>query len=83
MQDYNDLQLEYARSLTSHSNKWSSKIKQQLSLSSYHTTKRAQLKTSNLPDKIAQLITSRCDAIQQVIDTYQGQVDRMYPSERL
>ncbi|CAF1321439.1 unnamed protein product [Adineta steineri] len=83
MQDYNDLQLEYARSLTSHSNKWSSKIKQQLSLSSYHTTKRAQLKTSYLPDKIAQLITSRCDAIQQVIDTYQGQVERMYPSERL
>jgi archaellum component FlaC len=83
MQDYCKIQRKHAHCLTSYSNEWKSKLKQQSSLSSYHTTKRAQLQTVRSPDKLAQLILSRCEAIEQVIASYSRQVERMYPGELL
>lgn len=83
MEEYHDLQHDTAHRYTSYSKKWKSKLKQQSSLSSYNTTKRAQLQTIRSPEKLAELLQSRCDAMQQVITTYRRQVERMYPSERL
>jgi hypothetical protein len=83
MQDYYDLLQDFIHRLTSYSNKWKSKLKHQSSLSSYHTTKRAQIQTVRSPEKLAQLLQARCDAIQPVISKYKKQVEKMYPSERL
>jgi hypothetical protein len=82
MQDYHDLLQDFIHRLISYSTKWKSKLKHQSTLSSYHTTKRAQFQTIRSPEKLAQIIQTRCDAIQQVIATYKKQVDKMYPSER-
>jgi hypothetical protein len=82
MEDYCHLLQDITHRLTSYSNKWKSKLKHQSSLSSYHTTKRAQLQTVCSPEKLAQLIQTRYDAIQPVIAAYKKQVERMYPSER-
>jgi hypothetical protein len=82
MQDYYDLQQDVSHRLTSYSNKWRSKLNHQASLSSYNTTKRAQLQTVRAPEKLVPLIKSRSDAIQEVINTYKKQVERMYPTER-
>jgi hypothetical protein len=82
MQEYCDLLQDINHRLTSYSNKWKSKLKHQPPLSSYHTTKRAQLQTVLSPEKLAELIRTRCDAIQQVIATYKKQVNKMYSSER-
>jgi hypothetical protein len=83
IEDYHNLRQDIAHRHSSYSNKWKSKLKQQSSLSSYHTTKRAQLQTIRSPENLAQLLQARCDAIQQVITAYRRQVERMYPSERL
>jgi len=82
MQNYCELLQDISNRLTSYSNKWKSKLKHQSSLSSYHTTKRAQLQVVRSPEKLAQLIQTRCDAIQKVITAYKKEVNRMYPSER-
>jgi hypothetical protein len=82
MEDYCHLLQDITHRLTSYSNKWKSKLKHQSSLSSYHTTKRAQLQTVRSPEKLARLIQTRYDAIQTVITTYKNQVERMYSSER-
>ena len=83
MEEYHNLQHDTAHRYTSYSSKWKSKLKQQSSLSSYHTTKRAQLRLIRSPEKLAELLQSRCNDMQQVIATYRRQVDRMYLSERL
>ena len=82
MQDYCDLLQAFAKSLTSYSAKWNAKLKDQSTLSSYHTTKQAQTRTVSSASKFAQLIQTRCEAIQQVIASYRRQVDQMYPGER-
>lgn len=83
MQNYYDLIKEFINSLTSYSNKWKSKLKHQPSISSYNTTKRAQYEAIGFSEKLAQLLQTRCDAIQQVISTYKKQVNKMFVSERL
>lgn len=82
MQDFCNLLRDFIESLTSYSNKWKAKIKHQSTLSSYNTTKQAQLQTVTAPVKLAQLIETRCKAIQEVIASYKRQIDRMYPGER-
>ena len=83
MQDYHNLLQTNRHRHTSFSKKWRLKIRRQSPLSSYHTTKRAQLDTIQSFDTLALLLQTRCDGIQQVIDTYKEQVKRMYPSKRL
>jgi chromosome segregation ATPase len=83
MEDYSNLLKGLIRQLNTYSNKWRSKLHSRSSLSSYNTTKLAQIQTVSSPDTLAQLIQTRCDAIQQVINSYKRQVDRMYPKERL
>jgi hypothetical protein len=83
MQDYSNLLQGFIRQSNAYSNKWRSKLNSRPSLSSYNTTKRAQIETVSSPETLAQLNQTRCDAIQQVIASYKRQVDRMYPGERL
>jgi len=82
MQNYSELLQDISNRLISYSKKWKSKLKHQSSLSSYHTTKRAQLQTVRSPEKLAQHIQTHCNAIQRVITAYKQQVNKMYPSER-
>ncbi|UJR15327.1 hypothetical protein I4U23_002279 [Adineta vaga] len=83
LKDYLTLQQNYADSLSSHTTKWNGKLKQQPTISSYHTTKRAQYQTIKSSHKLAELVQTRCDEIEHVIATFHRQVDRMYPKERL
>jgi chromosome segregation ATPase len=83
MQDYHNRLQKNVHGHTSFSKKWRSKISRQSPLSSYHTTKRAQLDTIQSFDTLALLLQTRCDGTQQVIDTYKEQVKKMYPSKRL
>ena len=83
MQDYIDLLEHFLEALQSYSGKWKSKINAQSSFSSYNTTKRAQIQTIGSSDSLAQLIQTRCTAIQQVITGYKRKVKQMYPHERL
>ena len=82
MQDRLDILKDLVDRLTSHSTKWKSKIKNQSSYSSYNTTKRAQLQVIDSSTKHAQIIQIRCNEIQQVINSFKKQIDRMYPNER-
>ncbi|CAF4777547.1 unnamed protein product [Rotaria sp. Silwood1] len=82
MQDYCNLLQEHINHLNSYSKKWKSKLVQQLSLSSYNTTKRAQFETVRTPERRAKILQKQHDNIQTVIATYRTQVDRMYPKER-
>ena len=82
MQEYCDLLKNFIESLTSYSNRWKSNIKHQSTISSYNTTKQSQLETVSSSVKLAQLIQTRCDAIDQVISSYRKQINRLYPSER-
>ncbi|CAF3675296.1 unnamed protein product [Rotaria sordida] len=82
MQDYSNLLQEHINRLNSYSNKWKSKIKQQSVLSSYNTTKRAQLETVRTPNRHAELLQNQHDVIQNIIVTYRTQVEQMYPNER-
>lgn len=81
MQGHCDITRDYAKALSAHSNKWTSKVNGQSVLSSYFTTKRAHLQTVKALDDQAQLLNARCDEMQEVIDHYKQLVDRMYPAE--
>ncbi|CAF4637788.1 unnamed protein product [Rotaria sp. Silwood2] len=83
MQDYNELLQEHSDNLNSYSKKWKSKIKQQSSISSYHTTKLAQRETVSAPKRFAEVLQNQYDAILKVTTTYRTQIERMYPNERL
>ncbi|CAF0997760.1 unnamed protein product [Adineta ricciae] len=83
LQAYHDLQHQHAEKLSSFTTEWIAKLNQQPTISSYNTTKRAQTKIIRSPNKLAQLIEVRCKDMQQVIDTFRGQVERLYPKERL
>jgi hypothetical protein len=83
MEAYCNLLQETADSHTSFSKEYRSKIRHQSSLSSYHTTKYAQIQTIDSFEQVPQLLQSRCNDIQQVIAIHKEQVERMYPSKRL
>ena len=79
MRELRDLLNDFADNLTSYSNKWRSQTNQQQLISSYHTTKNAQIQTVEAPKKDAEHIKDICNAIQRVIDEYKRQVNEMYP----
>jgi hypothetical protein len=82
MQDYCDNEREQARNLKSYADKWITRLKQQQSLTSYHTTKRAQLDVVRITKELARLKQSTCDEIQKVIDKYRNYVNETYITER-
>jgi hypothetical protein len=82
MQDYHDNVREQARNLVSYSVKWTSRLKQQSSLVSYHTTKRAQLDVVRVTKELARVKESTCSEIQKVIEKYRNYVNETYISER-
>ncbi|CAF2557510.1 unnamed protein product [Rotaria sp. Silwood2] len=82
MQEYCDNEREQARSFIDFAEKWIARIKQQSSLVSYHTTKRAQLDVVRIPKHLAQLKESNCNEIQKVIDKYRNYVNEIYINER-
>ena len=83
MEDYNNLLQTHIRQLNTYSKRWRERLHSRSSLSSYNTTKLAQIQTVSSPETLAELIQTRCNAIQEVINTYKRHVDRMYPKERL
>ena len=79
MQAYAELLQRLINAHNTHSSKWRSKIRHQSTLSSYHTTKRAQIQTIASSDNLVQLLEARRQAIEEVIKSYQKKMDRMYP----
>ncbi|CAF4919754.1 unnamed protein product [Rotaria sp. Silwood1] len=82
MQDYCNLLKQHIDHLNTYSRKWKLKLQGQSLLSSYHTTKRAQLETIGTPERRAEYLQKQWEFIQTIIATYRVQVDRMYPKER-
>ena len=82
MQDYCDNEHEQARNLVSYAGKWTTRLKQQSSLASYNTTKRAQLDVVRITRELARLKESTCTEIQKVIDKYRNYVNEIYITER-
>ncbi|CAF0718291.1 unnamed protein product [Adineta steineri] len=82
MQDYLDNEREQIRNLVSYGDKWVARLKQQSTLVSYHTTKRAQLDAVRLTKEIARVKESNCNEIQKVIEKYHNYVNETYISER-
>lgn len=82
MQDYCDNEQDYASSLISFTEKWNSRLKQQSTLVSYHTTKRAQLDCVRVCKEVAHLKRTTCQEIQKVIDNYRQYVNETFVVER-
>lgn len=82
MQDYCDNEREQIRNLISYADKWTSRLKQQPSLISYHTTKRAQLDAVRITKELARVKESKCKEIQKVIDKYRHYINETYITER-
>lgn len=82
MQDYCDNEREQMRHLISYADKWITRLKQQPSLISYHTTKRAQLDVVRITKELARLKESKCKEIQKVIEKYRSYVNETYITER-
>ena len=82
MQDYCDNEREQARNLISYAEKWTSRLRQQSSLVSYHTTKRAQLDVVRITKDLARLKELTCTEIQKVIEKYRNLTNETYITER-
>lgn len=82
MQDYCDNEREQARNLISYAEKWASRLKQQSPLTSYHTTKRAQLDVVRITKELSRLKEYTCTEIQKVIDKYRNYTNETYITER-
>ena len=83
MQGYADLFEDLMKAHKKHSTNWKSKIRQQSTLSSYHTTKRAQIQTVASSDELVKLLEICRNAIKVVIESYQKKLDEMYPKSHL
>ncbi|CAF1180706.1 unnamed protein product [Adineta ricciae] len=83
MQDFRDNEREQARTLTLLSEKWLTRLKQQSSLASYHTTKRAQFDVVRVTKELVRVREATCTEIDKVIDKYRAHIDETYISERL
>ncbi|CAF3366731.1 unnamed protein product [Rotaria socialis] len=81
MSNYNDCGQKHIDNLKSCSKKSKSKVKAQSTLSSYHTTRAAQLKTICAPSLEAEYLQARHDAIQEVIDECRTKLNRIYPKK--
>ena len=82
MQDYCDNERDQARHLIAFADKWTSRLKHQSSLVSYHTSKRAQLDVVRIAKDLARLKQSTCAEIQSVIEKFRVYVNRIYINER-
>jgi len=82
MQDYCDNEREQARQLLAYAGKWNTRLKQQSSLVSYHTTKRAQMDVVRNSKELARLKELTCSEIEKVIEKYRTYVNETYISER-
>ncbi len=82
MQDYCDTEREQARNLIGYADKWTTRLKQQSSLISYNTTKRAQLDVIGITRELARLKESTCNEIQKVIEKYRLYANETYITER-
>jgi hypothetical protein len=82
MQDYCDNERDQARNLKTYAEKWVNRLKQQSSLVSYHTTKRAQLDVVRVTKELARLKESTCVETQKVIEKYRAYINETYISER-
>ncbi|CAF1523007.1 unnamed protein product [Rotaria sp. Silwood1] len=81
MSDYNNCLQKHIDNLKSCSEKSKSKVNAQSTLSSYNTTKAAQLKTICAPSLEAEYLQARHDAIQEVIDKCRTELSRIYSNE--
>ncbi|CAF2083539.1 unnamed protein product [Rotaria magnacalcarata] len=82
MLDYNGCLQTNIDNLKSCSKKSKSKVKAQSTLSSYHTTRAAQLKIISALSLEAEYLQARHDAIQVVIDECRTELNRIYSNER-
>jgi len=82
MTEYHDLRKADTIRIISYCKRSDARLKQQSSLSSYHTTLNAQFETIQGLEKHVKLINDQCNNVQQVIERYQKKVDEMYPKIR-
>ncbi|CAF3665230.1 unnamed protein product [Rotaria sp. Silwood1] len=78
MEEYCEIDRTRAQTLLLFSNKWTKHFQNQLRISSYHTTKRAQLDTIRMAKHLARIDDNRCDALKTVINNYRTLVDETY-----
>ncbi|CAF4067485.1 unnamed protein product [Rotaria sp. Silwood2] len=67
-----------AQALLLFSQNWTKHVKNQPRISSYHTTKCAQLDTISIAKHLARADDNRCDALETVINNYRTRVDETY-----
>ncbi|CAF3285625.1 unnamed protein product [Rotaria sp. Silwood2] len=78
MEDYYEIERTRAQALLLFNKKWTKHLKTQSRISSYHTTKRAQLDTIRIAKHLARIDDNRCDALKTVINNYRTLVDETY-----
>ena len=78
MQDYQDLLGEVVKLHKAFAKKWKSQIQKQPSISSYSTTRRAQLRTIRSSESIVPHVEALRTSIAEVITDLKRQVDRLY-----
>ncbi len=78
MEDYCQIDRIRAQNLMSFSARWIKRLKNQSTIASYHTTKRAQLDTIRSAKHFARIDENRCDALQTVITEYRQIVNETY-----
>ncbi|CAF4139355.1 unnamed protein product [Rotaria sordida] len=78
MEDYCEIDRNHTQNLRSFSRKWIKHIKNQPMISSYHTTKRAQIDTIHIAKHLAYIDDNRCNALQVIINNYRKLIDETY-----
>ncbi|CAF2819933.1 unnamed protein product [Rotaria sp. Silwood2] len=78
LEDYCQIDLNHVQNLLSFSRKWIKHIKNQPIISSYHTTKRAQIDTIHIAKDLAYIDDNRCNALQDIINNYRRLIDETY-----
>ncbi|CAF1211594.1 unnamed protein product [Rotaria sordida] len=78
MEDYCEIDRNHAQNLLSFSRKWIKHFKNQPMISSYHTTKHAQVDTIHIARHFARIGDNRCNALQAIINKYRKLIDETY-----
>ncbi|CAF3733423.1 unnamed protein product [Rotaria sp. Silwood1] len=78
MEDYCEIDRNHTQNLLSFSRKWIKHFKNQPMISSYHTTKRAQIDTIHIAKHLAYINDNRCNALQDIINNYRRLIDETY-----
>lgn len=82
LEDYCEIDRYRAQNLLSFSQKWIRYFKNQPMISSYHTTKRAQLDTIRIARNLASVDNNRCNALQTAIENYRRLIAKTYMRTR-